>query len=217
MKVIIIGAGGHAAELRDYISYINSFDNKSLIEVEGFIDDNSEVHKYYGYNEPYLGGIKEHVVRKDVKYLMGIANLTYRMPIILRFKAEGAIFTGLIHPTALISASSEIGEGTVISHNASVGPKVKIGIFNMLNSRCTIGHDTTLGDFNFISPQVALGGNTKIGNNNLIGTNACTIPGICIGSNNKIAAGMTVFKNVGDEETVFYRYKERIVIKPFGE
>lgn len=217
MKIIIIGAGGHAAELADYIKHIQSTDKDPSLEIEGFIDDNSEAHKHYGYSEPYLGGIKEHIVRKDVKYLMGIANLSYRMPIILRFKEEGAIFTGLVHPTALVSPSAEIGEGTVISHNASVGPKAKIGMFNMLNSRCTIGHDTSLGNYNFVSPQVALGGNTKIGNNNLIGTNACTIPGIIIGSNNRIAAGMTVYKNVEDGETVFFRYKERIVAKPFEE
>lgn len=217
MRVILIGAGGHAAELRDYIRYISLKGAQPLMEVEGFIDDDPKTHQHYGYAEPYLGSIKEHEVRTDVKYLMAIANLAYRQPIIERFKAEGAVFTGLIHPTALISPSAELGEGVVISHNASVGPKVKIGKFNMLNSRCTIGHDTVLGDYNFISPQVVLSGNTKVGNGNLIGTNACTIPGVSIGNNNKIGAGMTVFKNVGDKETVFFRFKERIIVRPFGE
>lgn len=216
MNIILIGAGGHAAELRDYIRYISLKDSQSDMTVVGFIDDDPATHEHYGYIEPYLGTITDHKVREDVLYLMAIANLAYRQPIIERFKADGATFTGLIHPTALISPSAEIGEGVVISHNASVGPKVKIGKFNMLNSRCTIGHDTVLGDYNFISPQVALSGNTKVGNGNLIGTNACTIPGTVIGDGNKIGAGMTVFKNVGDNETVFFRFKEKIVVRPFG-
>lgn len=212
-KVIIVGSGGHAAELRDYIRHYNQSSPQEQIEVIGFIDDNADTHAHYGFEEPFLGGIKDHEVRTDTAYLMGIANLKYRRSIIEQFTSQGGTFIGLIHPTALVSPSAEIGEGTVISHNASVGPKVKIGKYNMLNSRCTIGHDTVLGDYNFISPKVALSGNTRIGNENMIGTNASTIPGAQIGNNNTIGAGMIVYKNISDNETVFFRFKERIVIK----
>lgn len=212
-KVIIIGAGGHAAELRDYINHHNNARPADRLEVVGFIDDDENNYKHYEFPEPYLGSIKEHPIDKDVFYLMGIANLNYRKPLIEEFETAGAKFTGLIHPTAIISPTCEIGEGTVVSHNASVGAKAKLGRFNMLNSRCTIGHDTQMGDFNFISPQVAISGNTKIGENNLIGTNSCTIPGMTIGNNNKIAAGMVIYKTVGDGETVIFRHKEKLIIK----
>lgn len=212
-QVIIIGAGGHAAEIRDYIRHYNTADTPEKIEVIGFLDDDCTSYEHYEYTEPFLGGIKDHKVRKDGQYIMGIANLKYRKGIIEDFLEKGAKFTGLIHPTALISPSATIGKGVVISHNASVGPKVKIGNFNILNSRCTVGHDTQLGDYNFISPKVALSGNTQIGENNMFGTNSSTIPGARIGNNNVIGAGMIVYKNIGDNETVFFRFKERIVIK----
>jgi acetyltransferase EpsM len=212
-EVIIIGAGGHAAELRDYIRHYNQAAGETAITVLGFLDDDAETHQHYGFEEPLLGDLVSHVVRTDCYYLMGIANLKYRRPIIEKIQAQGGHFTGLIHPTALISPSAEIGEGVVISHNASVGPKVKLGKFNMLNSRCTIGHDTQIGDYNFISPKVALSGNTMIGDENMIGTNASTIPGAKIGNNNTIGAGMIVYKPIGDNETVFFRFKERIVIQ----
>lgn len=212
-QLIIIGAGGHAAEIRDYINHYNQSDPKEQIEVIGFIDDDPKTYDHYGYQEPFLGAIQNHEVRTDYFYIMGIANLKYRRPIIEKFKAAGGKFIGLIHPTAIVSPSATIGEGVVISHNASVGPMVRIGNFNMLNSRCTIGHDTVMGDYNFISPRVALSGNTQMGDENMVGTNACTIPGIKIGSNNMVGAGMVVYKNIGDKETVFFRFKERIVIK----
>lgn len=212
-RIIIIGCGGHAAELRDYIDHYNAAHLNDKFEVIGFLDDNKSAYEHYGFTEPYLGRIDDHLVQQECFYLMGIANLTYRETIIDKFIRKGAQFTGFIHPTAIISPTCEIGEGTVISHNVSIGPKVHIGQFNVLNSRSTIGHDSTLGDCNFISPQVALSGNTKIGNGNLLGTNACTIPGISIGNYNKIAAGMVVYKNVTDRETVFFRHKERVIIK----
>lgn len=212
-KVIIVGSGGHAAELRDYINHNNNARPADRIDVVGFIDDNEETYKHYGFAEPFLGGIKEHKVNTDVYYLMGIANLDYRKTIIEKLESAGAKFIGLIHPTAIISPSADIHPTTVISHNASVGAMAKIGKYNMLNSRCTIGHDSVIGDYNFISPQVAISGNTKIGNGNLVGTNSCTIPGMTIGDNNKIAAGMIIYKPVGDDSTVMFRHKERLVIK----
>lgn len=211
-KVIIIGAGGHAAELRDYINHFNKLSEEQII-VEGFLDDSKANYEHYNYNEPFLGTIVDHKVRSDVKYLMGIANIKYRRSIVEKFLQAGATFTGLIHPTALISPSAKIGEGVVISHNASVGPKVKLGNYNILNSRCTIGHDSVIGAYNFISPQVAISGNTTIGDENMIGTNSCTIPGVKIGNKNIIAAGMVIYKPVGDNETVIFRHKERLIIQ----
>jgi len=212
-EIIIVGSGGHAAELRDYINHNNNARPADRIEVVGYVDDDKSTYDHYGFAEPFLGSIKEHKVRTDVKYLMGIANLSYRKKIIQTLEANGAKFRGLIHPTAIISPSASIDATTVISHNASVGAKAKIGAYNMLNSRCTIGHDSVIGDFNFISPQVAVSGNTVIGNENLIGTNACTIPGISIGNKNTVAAGMTVYKKIEDNSVVLFRHKEKLIIK----
>ena len=208
-RLILIGAGGHAAELRDYIRHNNQRPERESIDVIGYIDDNPSTYEHYGFEEPFLGSIKEHIVRHDCEYLMAIANLMFRKPIIEEFIIKGAKLTGFIHPTAIISPSSQIDSTVVISHNASVGPKVRIGRFNMLNSRCTIGHDTVIGDFNFISPQVALSGNTKIGNGNLLGTNSATIPGVEIGNRNIIGAGTIVFRSIDSDKTVVPGAKPR--------
>ena len=201
-KIIIVGTSGHAAELWEYIQYHNHHKPQSAIEIIGFIDEQDETYRHYRYPEPFLGPITGHQVRKDVEYLMGIANLKYRRFVIEDLKKDGAIFTGFIHPTALIATTAKIGEGVVISHNASVGPMAQIGNFCILNSRCTIGHDSKLGDFNFISPQVAISGNTIIGEENLLGTNSATIPSITIGDRNKIGAGAMVIKDVPSDVTV---------------
>ena len=210
-KIIIIGAGGHAAELRDYIGHMQKLGTD--IQVEGFLDDDANAYATYGYAEPFLGSITDHEVSTDADYLMGIANIKYRRPIIERFEAAGAVFRGLIHPTVLLSPSATLGKGVIISHNASVGPKVVIGDHNIINSRCTIGHDTVLGKYNFVSPQVAFSGHTTVGDENMIGVNSCTIPGLVIGNNNVIAAGTVLYKNVGDGQTLINRFNERIIQK----
>lgn len=211
-NTILVGAGGHAAEIVDYLNFNAKYDPNFDIRLIGVIDDDTTNYEHYSFNIPFLGSIKSHVV-EDCFYLMAIANIDFRSLIVSQLKESGAQFIGYSHPLALISPTAIIGEGTIVSHNVSIGPKVKIGDFNVLNSRCTIGHDTLIGDFNFISPGVSLGGNTQIGSGNILGTHSCTIPGVKIGDNNKIAAGMVVTDQIGDMETVFYRFKERMIAK----
>ena len=213
-KLIIVGAGGHAAELDEYIAYENKLTDVPVMQVIGFLDDNPANYAAYQLSAPLFGAINEHEIRLDCYYLMGIANLLYRKQFIESFKAQGAHFIGLIHPSAYISPSSKIGEGVVIGPMANIGPNVSIGDFTMINSRCSMGHDTSIGRFNFISPNVCFSGFTSIGDGNLFGINSATIPGIKVGNNNKIMAGMVLDKNVGDDEVVFFRFKEKVIAIP---
>lgn len=212
-NLIIIGCGSHAAELVDYIEYINKYSVTIKYNIKGLIDNTQTHYNHYNYKYKFMGDVDNHIVDPDVYYLMGIGNMAIRTKVFNEFKLKDAKFTGIIHPTALISNSAEIGEGTVISHNASIGPKAIIGAYNVINSRCTIGHDSRIGDNNFLSPQVVLGGSAKIGSNNLLGTNSCVIPEIEIGNNNIIMAGMVITNKVNNDETIFYRYKEKLVIR----
>jgi len=213
-KVIIIGAGGHAAEIDEYIRYAREKQNAPLWEVAGFIDDNPESHGRYRFSAPYLGTIRDHRVNLNAFYLMGIANLAHRRPIIEKLIAGGAEFASFIHPDIYLSPSAKIGKGVIIAPNVNVGPNVVIGDHTLINSRCSLGHDTRIGRFNFISPNVCFSGFTQVGDENLFGINSATIPGIKVGNRNKIAAGMVLDRNVENDATVFYRHKERVIAIP---
>jgi bifunctional N-acetylglucosamine-1-phosphate-uridyltransferase/glucosamine-1-phosphate-acetyltransferase GlmU-like protein len=39
---------------------------------------------------------------------------------------------------------------------------------------------------------------------------------VSVGNRNKIAAGMVVDQNVGDDSVVFYRFKEKVIAVPKG-
>jgi sugar O-acyltransferase (sialic acid O-acetyltransferase NeuD family) len=212
--IIIIGAGGHGAELDEYIQYSNQLRGIDEYKVIGFLDDNPDNYANYSLSAPLLGGVRDHIVRHDCAYLMGIANLKYRKHFVVQYLKQGAVFVSLIHPTAYISPSSTIGKGVVIAPMANIGPNVTLGDFTLINSRCSMGHDTHLGKYNFISPNVCFSGFTTIGDENLFGINSATIPGIKVGNHNKIAAGMVLDKNVGSNEVVFYRFKEKVIALP---
>jgi sugar O-acyltransferase (sialic acid O-acetyltransferase NeuD family) len=213
-QIIIIGTGGHSAELDDYITLAKINNPSFPWEILGYLDDNPQGYEKYRFTAPYLGGIREHVVRKDCMYMMGIAMLEHRRPIIERFLAEGAEFATFIHPTATVSPSAKIGKGVVLALHVNVGPNVVVDDYTLVNSRCSLGHNTQLGKYNFISPNVCFSGFSKVGDENLFGINSATIPHIQIGSRNVIMAGMIIDKNVGDDQTVFYRFKEKVLAIP---
>jgi sugar O-acyltransferase (sialic acid O-acetyltransferase NeuD family) len=213
-QIIIIGTGGHSAELDDYITLAKINNPSFPWEILGYLDDNPQGYEKYRFTAPYLGGIREHVVRKDCMYMMGIAMLEHRRPIIERFLAEGAEFATFIHPTATVSPSAKIGKGVVLALHVNVGPNVVVDDYTLVNSRCSLGHNTQLGKYNFISPNVCFSGFSKVGDENLFGINSATIPHIQIGNRNLIMAGMIIDKNVGDDQTVFYRFKEKVLAIP---
>lgn len=212
--VIIIGAGGHAAELDDYIIYATSLSNDQKLRITGFLDDNPDNYNRYKLSAPLVGGIKDHKVIAGQNYLIGIAGLEFRRLIVSRFIAEGANFLTFVHPAACVSGSAIISTGSIIGPNANIGPNVRIGKFTLINARCSIGHDSIIGDYNIISPNVCFSGFTSIGDENLFGINSATIPGISIGNGNTIAAGMVLNQDVGENSVVFYRYKEKVIAVP---
>ena len=212
-EVIVVGAGGHGAEIDDYINYNNKQTGQQL-KISGYLDDNPDNYNSYKLSGPLLGGVKDHKVRQDCYYIMGIANLKYKKQFVDQYLSDGAKFISLIHASAYISATAKFGEGIIIGPMANIGPNVIVGNYTLINSRCSLGHDTIIGNYNFISPNVCFSGFTRVGDSNLFGINSATIPGITIGDNNKIAAGMVLHTDVGNDEVVFYKYKERIIAKP---
>jgi len=213
-EIIIVGSGGHGAELDDYIQYNNKQSGLEGIKILGYLDDNPDNYSSYSFSDPLIGGVEDHKVNKEVHYLIGIANLEFRQRFVEQYVKDGARFISLVHASAYISRSCILGTGVVIGPNANIGPNTMIGDYSMINSRCSIGHDTKIGKFNFISPNVCFSGFSEVGDGNLFGINSATIPNIKVGNNNKIMAGIILDKDVGDDTVVFYRYKERVIAIP---
>lgn len=214
INVIIIGSGAVAAEVCSYIRDIN----KTAIEkinVKGFIDDNPENFKInavkYKFDEPYLGTSDSCEFNNENKFVFGFANIKSRLNFLDKDIAKKISFITIIHPTALVADTAIIGDGNIIYPNCVIGPNATIGNNNIFTSYSFISHDCHVGDNNFFSTS-GLSGNVTVGDNNFFGIRVTVIPEVTIGSNNLIQAGMTIDKNVSDDETVFYRYKEKISI-----
>jgi sugar O-acyltransferase (sialic acid O-acetyltransferase NeuD family) len=213
-KVVIIGAGGVAAEVCSYIKAINKMQNEK-IEVLGFLDDIEERFNgfatKYKFEAPYLGTFKDYNYKEEEFYIFGFANIQGRIDFMETHKDKNIQFINLIHPSSIIAESANIGEGNLINPYCIIGPNAVVGNNNILTSYSFISHDCIVGNNNFFSTS-GLSGHVNVGDNNFFGIRATIIPDITIGSNNTIQAGMIIDKNISDHETVFYKYKEKITI-----
>ena len=101
----------------------------------------------------------------------------------------------VIHSSAAISQSSQIGPGTWVHPNAVVGAMSKIGFCCRLNHNTALAHHNELGDFSRINPGSVTSGYCQIGARVTIGTGACLRENISIGDDCFIGAGAVVVKD----------------------
>ncbi|MCJ1805901.1 acetyltransferase [Flavobacterium covae] len=210
-KIVFIGCGAVSAEITSYLSESIG----SEYEIVGFIDDSEENFninsRKYGLKYNYLGTIDTHVFSSKFSYIFGLASPIVKNKILSKINYKGLNFPNIIHPSCIIDVSAKLGVGNVINPNSIIGPGVEMADFNLLTSYSFVSHDCIVGNNNFFS-TAGLSGNVKVGNNNFFGIRSCIIPSVIIGDNNVIQAGMVVDKDVENNATIFYKYKEKLTV-----
>lgn len=210
-EVVIIGSGAVAAELTSAIDDNNEHvDGSERINIIGYLDSQSSVDLYwrkYKFQKKVISDVESFDFSQDVYVIIGLANVKYKKMLILNL-IDKAKFINFIHFSSIIDKNSIMGVGNIIYPFCMIGPNTVIGSFNLLTSYGFISHDCVIGDCNFFSTS-GLSGHVKVGNANFFGIRSTVLPNVEIGSDNTIQAGMIVDKSVGDNTTVFYRYKEK--------
>ena len=211
-KVYIIGTGGFAAELTEYIFDNNKYENSDEINIQGYFDLNDENYKRYNFHAPFLGDEKKYNFPKDAILYIAIGDNSIRRYVIEYFIHKDIIFENFIHHSCLIASSAKLAQGNILCPHVIIGPNTVLGEYNLLNYKTAIPHDCQIGKQNVFSPNVNITGDTIIGNNNFFGISCSALPNILIGNNNKIQAGVTVDKKITDNNIVFTMNKIKTMV-----
>lgn len=180
----LYGASGHAKVIIDSLRAEGE-------SVEALVDDNRNLTE--------LCGIKVvHECKGLSPLIISIGNNRVRKMIAERLECR---FGRAIHPSANVSPSARIGEGSVVMAGASINAEASIGRHCIINTNSSVDHECRIGDFVHISPNAALCGNVEVGEGTHIGVGASVIPGIKIGRWCTIGAGATVVRDLPDGVT----------------
>lgn len=190
-RLVVIGAGGHGkvvAELAAAAGY----------DVLGFFDDfvkSSPLEKH-----PLLGIVAELPEKADQGVLAVVAVGDNRRRRELVSEISGYVrYATVIHPSAVISESAQIGEGTVVMPHVAVNASVQIGRHAILNTSCLVDHDCVLGDFVHISPGAVLCGGVRVGVGTQVGAGVVIVPGCEIGNWSIVGAGCVVVSDIPEK------------------
>ncbi len=194
-NVIIIGAGGFAAECHLYLLEVIKQDDS--LAFGGFLAD-SHVLAQYGLEEYFLGHYEDYQFAPNDQIVIGVGATDARARLFELFSSRGIDFYTLVSPTAMISSSVRLGRGNIFCHNVFVGPGAVIGDCNLINVASTIGHDAKIGSFNVLNSHCDITGYAQIGDGNFFGTHASMLPRSKVGSGCRIGAGSVVYKTIKD-------------------
>jgi len=199
--IIIIGAGGHAQVLLDTLLCMG---NSNIL---GFTDTNTQLWGRKLLDFPVLGDDEvlnnyspENILLVNGLGSIGLTNL--RQKNFLQKKLSGYHFASVIHPSAIISSFTELGEGVQILAGAVVQTNCKIAENVIVNTRATLDHDCIIAAHSHIAPNAVLSGGVQLGIGVHVGTGACVIQGIKVGRESIIGAGAGVLSNVSAKTKV---------------
>ena len=183
-KVYLYGASGHARVIMDSL-------RASGYEIEALVDDNLELTELDML--PIL-----HESRGLSPFIISIGKNDTRRKVAEKLTTEGATFERAIHPNAVLSPSTKIGEGTVVMAGALIHAFSQIGCHCIINTGASIDHECQLEDYVHVSPHATLCGNVSVGEGTWIGAGSTIIQGINIGKWCVIGAGSVVTKDIPD-------------------
>ena len=209
MKILLVGASGHARVIIDAIERAGDHQIVGLVA-----EDHAGQRTFFGY--PLLGGLAVLATvfaGHNAEALIAAVGDNDKRAVVVRRASDilpATPFATCIHPSAQIGRCVEIGEGTVVMAGAVINSGTQVGRHCIVNTSARVDHDSVLGDFVSVAPGATLGGNVHVGEYSAISLGANVIHGITIGHDTVIGAGAVVVRDV-DSNVVAYGVPARVV------
>ena len=194
MRVIILGAGGHAQVVADIL--LRMAESGINIAPVACLDDNPTLKGQEILGIPILGETAVLPTIPHEAVIIAIGSNPVRQRLYETLKANGEQFVTAQHPTAVIAPDVQIGAGCMICANAVVNTGSVIGVNVILNTGCTVDHHNQIEDHAHIAPGVNLGGTVRIGQGTLVGIGATVMPQRQVGAWSQVGAGAVVTQNL---------------------
>jgi len=197
MRVVLIGAGGHARVLIHAARAAGTFD------VVAVVDARHDLRGGTFEGVPIVGDETELPALRTAGIgaaLLGVGSVEVtdvRSALFSRILDRGFDLPVVRHPAAHVFAR-EIGLSTVIFAGAVVNPGTILGRNVIINTGAIVDHDVTVADHVHVSPGAHIAGGVAIGAQSHIGIGSTVIQGIRIGARALVAAGAVVTRDVPD-------------------
>jgi sugar O-acyltransferase (sialic acid O-acetyltransferase NeuD family) len=191
--LLIIGAGGFARETAQAV--MDAGDVKLL----GHLDDNIALHGTEVDGVPVLGGCDLVHGLPEARVVICVGNpgdYAARARLVRRLDLPADRYATVIHPTAAVSATSEVGPGSVLLAHCVLTAAVRVGAHVAVMPHVVLTHDDVVEDFATIASGARLGGGVRLERGAYVGSGALVRQGAAVGAWSLIGMGSTVLGDV---------------------
>lgn len=189
-NMILIGAGGHSKVIQDIVLTTPNIKLYAVLD-EAFNHTIKKDGLIYA-NTNFINEINQN----EFLFCIAIGNNNTRKNIFERLSIPLQQYAKLIHPSAVVSNSARIGNGTVVMPNAVINADTRVGNHCIVNTGSVIEHDNAIGSYVHVSPNATLSGTVTVEDGTHIGAGATVIPGKSIGTWATVGAGAVVIEDI---------------------
>ncbi|MEY4489680.1 MAG: hypothetical protein RIQ79_2188 [Verrucomicrobiota bacterium] len=200
-QLVIIGAGGFGREVFAWARQSEGFGTEWM--VKGFIDDNPDTLKGFSTPAKWLGRIEDHNPAADEVFVCAIGNPSIKRRCYERIEQRGGIFITLVHRTALIGDTVNLGAGSILCPYSVVSGYNLIGKGVVVNMHATVDHDANIGDWTQVNCHCDLTGGVQVGSEVWFSSHVAVSPGVRIGDRAFLGIGTVVLRDVEADTKVF--------------
>lgn len=191
-SLYIFGAGGHGRVVAEIA-------RAAGIRVAGFLDGNPGLRGTVVNEIAVLGDWTAvgHLEAESL-FAVGVGGNPERKKVADEFARRARTIIRLVHPSAVVAAHTDIGEGTCVGPLAVIHVNASVGRHCIVNTAAVVDHECRVGDFAHVSANATLAGGASVGEGSLVGVGASVLPGVRIGAWCQVGAGAVVTKDLPD-------------------
>lgn len=198
-RILIVGAGGFGREVVNWARDAWP-GHESLIG--GFLSADAGVLNGHDCGLRILSDPEGYEPQPGDALLLAIGIPETRRRVAEALLARGAEFLTLVHPTAIVSPTAEIGTGSIVCPGAIVSDAATLGRCVLVNYHASLAHDSSADDYAVLSPYATLAGSAAIGEDVFLGLHASVGPGVTVGSRSKVTANSCALHDVPSDSLV---------------
>lgn len=193
-RILLVGGGGHARACID------------VIESTGRYTIGGSVNAVFVTGETVLGypvlGDDDALTTLRATHdaaLIAIGHVgdtSGRRRMVTVLEQLGFELPTIISPRAHVSRHARVGRGTIVMHDAVLGPNVTVAAHCIVNTRALLEHDVIVGDHCHVATGAILNGGVRIGADVFVGSGAVIRPGVQVHEGAFITMGAGVARDV---------------------
>jgi sugar O-acyltransferase (sialic acid O-acetyltransferase NeuD family) len=130
---------------------------------------------------------------------LGYLNLALKRSVVRRLKARKRKMPALIHPSAYVHPSADIGLACAVYPRVVIGPNCAIKDGALLNSAVVLAHDDVIGEVTYLSPSVTASGFCRIGAECFVGTGTVFANDVTVGARCRIGIGSVITQSLRND------------------